>query len=65
VGLTAMPVPEQPSAPSGPDAIQQTIALVADTMRRVAHGAVVITVHAGRIVQIDVVERTRLDQPLR
>ena len=54
-----MPTPDtaSPSAPSS-DALSG-LALVQEALERIRYGAIQLTVHDGRLVQIDVTERTR------
>lgn len=42
---------------------QQWLERIADQVSGLQYGQVTITVHEGRIVQIDRLERTRYDQP--
>jgi hypothetical protein len=48
--------------PSGEQPTDPVILLVRDTLGRIRFGDVRLTVHEGRVVQMDVTERTRFSQ---
>lgn len=52
------PAAEQPSSRTPADGL----ALVAQALDRIRFGDIRLTVHEGRLVQIDITERTRLTQ---
>jgi hypothetical protein len=56
--MVAQPVP-QPRADQLPD---PAIALVVEALGRLRFGDIRLTVHEGRLVQVDVTERTRFTQ---
>ena len=53
---------QRPSPTTASDAApdpQASLALVSDALARLRFGAIQLTVHDGRLVQVDVTERTR------
>lgn len=51
---------ESPPA-TDPEPIRQNgLTLVTDALERLRYGAIQLTVHDGKLVQVDVTERTRL-----
>jgi len=48
------------SAPNGDDPHGSTLSIVRQALDRLKFGAVHLTVHEGRLVQIEVTEKTRL-----
>lgn len=60
----APPPPARPAAPgtisatTGEDAVDGLV-LVQEALARLRYGAIQLTVHDGRLVQVDVTERTR------
>jgi hypothetical protein len=48
----------KPPQPNG-TAIHEALATVADALARLRYGAVHLTVHDGKVVQVDVTERQR------
>ena len=51
------------ATPSAPDARERAVlAEVLLALRRLSHGSVQITVQDGRVVQIDTLEKKRLDR---
>jgi len=48
------------STPQGRDADQQVLAVVQDALNRLRFGSIHLTVHEGKLVQIDVTEKMRL-----
>jgi len=51
---------DRADAAASPNTIQQaTLAAVADALTRLRYGAVHLTVHDGKVVQLDVTERQR------
>ena len=59
-----MTTPTQPSAaPPSPEAtrlLEESIASVREALQGQRYGAISLTVHEGRVVQIDVTEKKRL-----
>lgn len=49
-----------PSPPVGDQAEPSGLALIAAALDRLKYGAIQLTVHDGKLVQVDVTERTRL-----
>jgi hypothetical protein len=49
---------EKPYVPSG--ILPEALALVSDALTRLRYGAIKLTVHDGKVMQIDVTERKRL-----
>jgi hypothetical protein len=49
---------EKPSAQSG--LLPEALALVSEALSRLRYGAIQLTVHDGKVMQIDVTERKRL-----
>ena len=62
--MTSPDQPAQPSAPAlSPDAarlLEESIASVREALQGLRYGAIALTVHEGRVVQIDVTEKKRL-----
>jgi hypothetical protein len=50
---------DRPSAPHAPERCAVALAAVADAIARMRYGAVQLTIHDGRVVQLDVTERQR------
>lgn len=48
------------STPQGRDADQQVLNVVQDALNRLRFGSIHLTVHEGKLVQIDVTEKMRL-----
>ncbi|MDZ4139461.1 MAG: YezD family protein [Erythrobacter sp.] len=42
-------------------ALPEAIAIISDALSRLRYGAIQLTVHDGRVMQIDVTERKRLN----
>jgi hypothetical protein len=54
------PVPTHPARPE-PPAPPRWLALVEQRARSLRFGTIVVTVHEGRVTQVEVTERTRID----
>ena len=65
-----MPIPATPDTPPNPsgaiaasaraaDDAHAGLALVQEALGRLSYGAIQLTVHDGRLVQVDITERTR------
>lgn len=52
--------PEQPPAADAASILEESIASVREALGGLRYGAVSLTVHEGRVVQIDVTEKKRL-----
>ena len=52
--------PEPQAAP--PRTAEEGLALVAQALDRIRFGDIRLTIHEGRLVQVDITERTRLTQ---
>lgn len=57
----AHPANGHSAATHGSDAGAPALQLVSDALERLRYGAIQLTVHDGRLVQIDVTERTRFN----
>ena len=55
----ALPANGHSATAYGSDAGAPALQLVSDALDRLRYGAIQLTVHDGRLVQIDVTERTR------
>lgn len=51
------------TTPPLPPATPDWLGVVADKVRALRFGVVQITVHEGRVTQVEVTERTRFDRP--
>jgi len=57
------PQGQQPDPPLSPDAarlLEESLASVREALQGLRYGAISLTVHEGRVVQIDVTEKKRL-----
>lgn len=54
-----MPTPDTASPSAASSDALSGLALVQEALERIRYGAIQLTVHDGRLVQIDVTERTR------
>lgn len=53
-------IPEDPLSPEAARQLEQSLANVRDALVGLKFGTVLLTVHEGRVVQIDVTEKKRL-----
>ena len=54
------PQPEQPLSPEAERLLEESIASVREALQGLRYGAIALTIHEGRVVQIDVTEKKRL-----
>ena len=57
--MTASSVPNE-AASNAKDQLEESLASVRETLTGLRFGTIVLTVHEGRLVQIDVTEKRRL-----
>ena len=58
-----MTVSTEPQPPASPDVqrhVEESLASVREALLGIKFGTVLLTIHEGRVVQIDVTEKTRL-----
>ncbi len=53
-------IPEDPISPEAAPLLEQSLASVREALTGLKFGTVSLTVHEGRVVQIDVTEKKRL-----
>ena len=52
--------PKSDAAHTGPTPTEEALATIRDYLRRVRFGSIAVTIHDGRIVQLDLTEKRRL-----
>ncbi len=52
--------PDQASSPDAARLLEESIASVREALQGLRYGAISLTIHEGRVVQIDVTEKKRL-----